>query len=115
MSRTARIVLALVVGFVAAGAVIIAASVDRGDDDEGPVVRGTVDAFVHCEERYGPLSQALVVGSSAFGWNCTNRSNGLFRLEGIDFTELCRRAYGSEVEARARDHDDPYSWECIEP
>ena len=119
MSRTGHIVLALVVGFLAAGAVIFAASTngDDGDGDRGdePVVLGSVDVFAYCLDTYGTTSQALIVGVTAFGWRCSNRSSTPFQFEEVDFIALCASTYGGEVDARPTDPDDPYSWECIRP
>ncbi len=115
MSRTARVALAIVVGFLAAGAAIFAATTNTGDGDEEPVVLGGVDVFQYCLDVYGTNSQALIVGANAFGWRCSNRSSTPFQFEEVDFIALCATTYGGEVDARPTDPGDPYSWECIRP
>ncbi|MEM8619427.1 MAG: hypothetical protein AAGF73_06865 [Actinomycetota bacterium] len=113
MNRTGRSVLALTIGFTAAGAAIVAATTD-GDGRPDPIAEiGEVDVFAHCQERFGAQSQAMLVGTDAFSWRCTNEANGLFQLEDVDLDAACAQRHGEGVVATTDDPDDPYSWVCV--
>lgn len=104
---------ALVLGFVAATAVIIATE-HSDDPDPGPAtVIGAPDFDEYCRVAYGAGSAAVLLGRTSIGWRCTQRPNGIFTTIEIDFDLACRERYGDAVRARSWDEDDAHSWECI--
>ena len=113
MSRTGRSLLALGVGFIAATAIFRAAGVEPAIDNE-PEVVGEVDTFAHCRELFGADSNAMLVGTNAFSWRCSDRRNGFFQLVELDFDEACMLRYGDSARSRNWDELNPYAWECIE-
>lgn len=86
MNRIGRAALAPTIGFSAAGAAILAGATDGDDGGSGTPeeVVGGVDVFAYCQQEFGNASQAMLVGTNAFSWRCTNEANGLFQLENVD-------------------------------
>ncbi len=113
MTHAGRSLLALGVGFIAATAIFRAAGVEPAVDNE-PEVVGEVDTFAHCRELYGDDSNAMLVGTNAYSWRCSDRRNGFFQLVEIDFDEACKRRFGDAARSRNWDESNPYAWECVE-
>ncbi|MEM9515325.1 MAG: hypothetical protein AAGA42_10765 [Actinomycetota bacterium] len=113
MNRTGRATLALTVGFAAAGAAILAGATDVDDNAATAEVFGGVDVFAYCQQQFGQQSQAMLVGTNAFSWRCTNQSNGIFQLEDVDLNAACAAQYGDDASSETDAPDDPYSWVCV--
>lgn len=113
VNRASRSVLALGVGFVGATAIFQAAGVSPPGNDRAVVV-GQIDTTAFCRSQFGDSSNAMLVGTSAYSWRCSDRSSGLFRLVEVDFTEACRALYGTSVRSNNWDESNPYAWECVE-
>lgn len=113
MNRASRSVLAIVVGFIGATVVFRAAGVET-PGDEPPVVVGVVDKFAYCRSQYGAISNAILIGTNAYSWRCSDRQGGLFRLAELDFDEACSQRFGESVRANNWDESDPNAWECVE-
>jgi hypothetical protein len=111
--RLARAAGAIVLGFAAATAVLIATG--HSDDPNPPTVVGTPDFHQYCIATFGPLSSAVLVGHSAYGWRCTDRPNGIFTTVQVDFDGACRAIYGAGVRASTSNEDDVHAWECVIP
>ena len=113
MNRASRSVLAVGVGFIGATVVFRAAGIEPADNDP-PVVVGEVDTFAFCRSQYGDTSNAILVGTNAYSWRCTDRQGGLFRLAELNFEAACRERFGEAVSANNWDESNPYAWECVE-
>jgi hypothetical protein len=101
------------VGFIGATAVFRAAGVEPPTSDP-PEVVGEVDTFAYCRSLHGDTSNAVLVGTSAFSWRCTDRRNDLFQLVELDFDDACKKRYGESIRANNWDGSNPYAWECVE-
>lgn len=113
MNRTARSLLALGVGFVGATVVFRAAGVESALTTT-PAVVGQVDTFDYCRDVYGARSNTMLVGTNAYSWRCTIRTNSFFKVVELDFDDACRRAFGDDVTSDNWDPANPYAWQCVE-
>lgn len=113
MNRWARSALAISVGFAAGTAVFQAAGMEPLGVG-GPVVLGSAEVDDYCRDMYGNESNAMLIGAGAYAWQCSTRTNDVFRFVEVDFDELCDHNFGGGAVSNNWDTSDPYAWECIE-
>jgi hypothetical protein len=113
VNRASRSVLAIGVGFIGATAIFRAAGIEPATT-RPPEVVGEVDTFDYCRSLYGSTSNAVLIGTNAYSWRCSDRQNGLFRLVELDFDDACRERFGESARANNWNESNPYAWECVE-